>query len=123
MVRIQDLTQEIKTIAILERVEAVHVAANCFRRGYGTTCTALSAEEQKREKRARSWLARRGENWANGSKILQTGYAASDRDFGPYARVQTWEEAVQGDAASRDGGRDNFFHGLERGEREEHEAA
>ncbi len=40
MVRIQDLTQEIKTIAILERVEAVHVAANCFRKGYVTTCTA-----------------------------------------------------------------------------------
>jgi hypothetical protein len=124
MVRIQDLTQEIKTIAILERVEAVHVAANCFRRGYGTTCTALSAEEQfKREKRATSWLARRGGNWANGSKIPQTVYAASDRDFGQYARVQTWEEADQGDAASRDGGRDNFFRGLERGEREEHEAA
>ena len=96
MVRIQDLTQEIKTIAILERVEAVHVAANCFRRGYGTTCTALSAEEQfKREKRATSWLARRGGNWANGSKIPQTVYAAPDIDFGPYARVQTWEEAVQ----------------------------
>jgi hypothetical protein len=50
MVRIQDPTQEIKTIAILERVEVVHVAANCFRKGYVTTCTALSAEEEARKR-------------------------------------------------------------------------
>ena len=95
MVRIQDLTHEIKTIAILERVEAVHVAANCFRKGYVTTCTALSAEEEARKRRATSWLAQRGGNWAEGSVIPQAVYAAPDIDFGPYARVQTWEEAVQ----------------------------
>jgi hypothetical protein len=95
MVRIQDLTQEIKTIAVLERVEAVHVAANCFRKGYVTTCTALSAEEQERKRRATSWLAQRGGNWAKGSIIPQAVYAAPDIDFGPYARVQTGEEAVQ----------------------------
>ena len=44
--------REIKAIAILERVESIHVAANCFRKGYVTTCTVLSLEEQERKKRA-----------------------------------------------------------------------
>ena len=95
MIRIQDLTQEIKAIAILERVEAVHVAANCFRKGYVTTCTALSVEEQERKKQATLWLARRGGNWAARSDVPQTVYAAPDIDFGPYARVRTWEETIR----------------------------
>ena len=107
MVRIQDLTQEIKTIAILERVEAVHVAANCFRKGYVTTCTALSVEEQKRKKQAR--LARRGGNWAESKSGRTPESKRGRRPFG-------W------DAVSRDGGRDNFFHGRERSEGEEFEA-
>ena len=47
MVRIQDLTQGIKTIAMLERVEAVHVAANCFRRGYDMHRLISGGAEEK----------------------------------------------------------------------------
>ena len=95
MIRIQEFTREIKAIAILERVEAIHVAANCFRKGYVTTCTAMSVEEQERKKRATTWLAQRGGNWAEKSVVPQTVYAAPDIDRGPYARVQTWEEAIR----------------------------
>ena len=84
------------------------MVANYFRKGYVTTCTALSVEEQKRKKQAR--LARRGGNWAESKSGRTPESKRGRRPFG-------W------DAVSRDGGRDNFFRGLERGEREEHEAA
>ena len=79
-----------------------------FRKGYVTTCTALSVKEQKRKKQAR--LARRGGNWAESKSGRTPESKRGRRPFG-------W------DAVSRDGGRDNFFRGLERSEREEHETA
>ena len=95
-VRMRDLATAAETVANAARVGHNHVSPIEFRKGHVSTNAALGRlEEQRRLAEELRRIKERGHHWAAESQVPQTHYLHAGPDAGPYARVQSWAEAIK----------------------------
>ena len=92
----RDLATAIKTVAVEAGVGHNHISPIGFRKGHVSTNAALGQlEEQRRLAEELRRIKERGHQWAAESQVPQTHYLHAGPDAGPYARVQSWAEAIK----------------------------
>ena len=95
-IRMRDLATAVKTVAVEAGVGHNHISPIGFRKGHVSTNAALGQlEEQRRLAEELRRIKERGHQWAAESQVPQTHYLHAGPDAGPYARVQSWAEAIK----------------------------
>ena len=95
-IRISDLANELKKLAISVGIGHNHLSPISFRKGHVSTCAALGRwEEGKRLEEEMRRMKFRSGQWTANSRVPQTNYLHTGAVVGPFARVSSWAEAVK----------------------------